>query len=100
MTIDAVKAVINEVGGPERVLGFRFANGYKVVYSTQARKVIKDKLLDINEDINQKMNDMGLYHHKDTMGHTATSYIDFSEIVQVYTVDDPTKPIILRDFME
>ena len=34
MTIDAVKAVINEVGGPERVLGFRFANGYKVVYST------------------------------------------------------------------
>lgn len=32
----------------------------------QARKVIKDKLLDINEDINQKMNDMGLYHHKDT----------------------------------
>lgn len=32
----------------------------------QARKVIKGKLLDINEDINERMNSMGLYHHKDT----------------------------------
>lgn len=93
MTIDVVKAVINEIGGPERVLGFRFANGYKVVYSTHI----------VNPDEDFKViggMEMLLYHHKDTMGHTATSYIDFSEIVQVYTLDDPTKPIILRDFME
>lgn len=32
----------------------------------QARKIIKSKLLDINEDINERMNSMGLYHHKDT----------------------------------
>ena len=29
MTIDAMKAIINEIGGPEGVIGFRQANGTK-----------------------------------------------------------------------
>ena len=33
MQISTIKAVIQEAGGPEYLLGFRFANGYKLVYS-------------------------------------------------------------------
>lgn len=92
MTTDILKAVIEQAGGFDCVAGFRFANGYKVVYSNH---VLKEE-----DFVTIRGMEFLMYHHKDTMGHTATSYLEVEEIVQVYVIDDITKPIILRDFME
>ena len=93
MTIDVLKAVIEQAGGAANVAGFRFANGYKLSYSNH--------ILDLDNDFTTINGvEFLIYHHKDTMGHTATSYILMDELVHVYLIDDITKPIILRDFME
>ena len=93
MTIDVLKAIIEQAGGPVHVAGFRFANGYKLAYSNH--------ILDLDNDFTTINGvEFLIYHHKDTMGHTATSYIMVDELVHVYIIDDVTKPIILRDFME
>lgn len=93
MTIDVLKDVIEQAGGAVHVAGFRFANGYKLSYSNH--------ILDLDKDlVTIDGVEFLIYHHKDTMGHTATSYILVDQLVHVYLIDDVTKPIILRDFME
>jgi hypothetical protein len=41
-----------------------------------------------------------ILHHTDSMGNTATSYLNVDEVVQVYVIDDLSKPIILRDILD
>ena len=93
MTIDVLKAIIEQAGGVVHVAGFRFANGYKLSYSNHTIDLDKDLVTIAGVEFL-------IYHHKDTMGHTATSYILVDQLVHVYLIDDITKPIILRDFME
>ena len=93
MTIDAIKAIVEEAGGPKHVLGFRFANGYKVVFS--------EHVLDLEEDFKVFGDvEIFIYEQHDHQLNKGKSYIIVDEIVQVYTVVDTTKKIYIRDFME
>ena len=91
MTIDALKAVINEVGGPEKIIGFRQANGCKHIFSRVALSLDDLVILGGQEFIKLK--------HKDTMGKEAISYLVMDEVVHVYTIDDVEAGIIIRDVL-
>ena len=91
MTIDALKAVINEVGGPEKIIGFRQANGCKHIFSRVALSLDDLVVLGGQEFIKLK--------HKDTMGKEAISYLVMDEVVHVYTIDDVEAGIIIRDVL-
>ena len=91
MTIDALKAVINEVGGPEKIIGFRQANGCKHIFSRVALSLDDLVVLGGQEFIKLK--------HKDTMGKEAISYLVMDEVVHVYTIDDVEAGIIIRDIL-
>ena len=91
MTIDALKAVINEVGGPEKIIGFRQANGCKHIFSRIALSLDDLVVLGGQEFIKLK--------HKDTMGKEAISYLVMDEVVHVYTIDDVEAGIIIRDVL-
>ena len=93
MTASTVKAVIQDAGGPEYVLGFRFANGYKTVYS--------QNVIDLDNDFVEIDGvELLIFHHNDTFGNKAHSYLDVSEITQVYVRDSLEGKIFIRDFME
>ena len=91
MTIDALKAIINEVGGPEKIIGFRQANGCKHIFSRVALSLDDLVVLGGQEFIKLK--------HKDTMGKEAISYLVMDEVVHIYTIDDIEAGIIIRDVL-
>lgn len=93
MTIDTIKAIVAEAGGEKHILGFRFGNGYKVVFSKH--------ILNIEEDF-KVINgmEMLIFEQYDTFGNLAKSYLDISEIVQVYTLVDINSNICIREIME
>lgn len=93
MNINTVKAIIAEAGGPDYILGFRFANGYKVVYSNHKIDVDKDFVTIGDSELIK-------FEHTDCFGKKGKSYIDVDELVQVYTRDDLEGRISIRDFME
>ena len=92
MTKANIEAIANEIGGFENIVAIRCANGMKFYFSRYALKA--DDFVTMGD-----MEMLKLYH-KDTMGGEATSYLDVSEIVQVLTVTDLTKPIIMRDMLD
>lgn len=94
-SISSVKALIDHVGGPNHVIGFRFANGYKTIYSRPGHKVEPEKdfvVVDGNEYI--------IYEHHDCSGNILLSYLEVEEIVQMYVLPDLKKNIILRDVLD
>ena len=91
MTIDVLKAIINEVGGPEKIIGFRQANGCKHIFSRVALSLDDLVILGGREFIKLK--------HKDTMGKEAISYLVMDEVVHIYTIDDIEAGIIIRDVL-
>lgn len=97
MTIDNIKKIIINEGGPEYVLGFRFANGYKLVYSRH--------LINLDEDfINVDGTELLKYEHVDWSGNKAHSLLEVEEIVQIYFRDELDvnleNKLCIRDFME
>lgn len=93
MTIKTIKAVIADAGGPEYILGMRFANGYKLVYSKH--------LIDPDKDfIEIDGVELLLFEHVDFSGKKAKSYLEVSEITQIYAREDLEGRISIRDFME
>lgn len=92
MTKSVVEAIANEVGGFEHIVAIRMANGTKFYFGRYALKA--DHFVTIGG-----MEFLKLFH-KDTMGGEAVSYLDVSEIVQVCTIEDMEKPIILRDILD
>ena len=91
MTIEAMKAVINEVGGPENIIGFRQANGCKHIFSRVALSL--DDLVELGGQEFIKLK------HKDTMGNEAVSYLVMDEVSHLYTIEDVKKGIIIRDIL-
>lgn len=91
MTIDAMKAVINEIGGPEKIIGIRQANGCKHIFSRFTFKLEDLVVLSGQEFIKLK--------YKDTMGHECISYLVMEEVVHIYTIDDVDAGIIVRDII-
>jgi hypothetical protein len=92
MTKANMEVIANEIGGFENIVAIRCANGSKFYFGRYALKA--DDFVTMGD-----MEMLKLYH-KDTMGGEAISYLDVSEIVQVLTVTDITKPIILRDMLD
>ena len=92
MTANTVKAVIEDAGGPEYLLGFRFANGYKLVYSKY--------VIEMDDFITIDGVELLKFHHTDTFGNKAHSYLEVSEISHVYVRDSLDAKICIRDFME
>jgi hypothetical protein len=92
MTIDALKAIINEIGGPEGVIGFRQANGTKFYFSRYALSL--DDLVTLGGQEFIKL------RHKDTSNREAISYLVIDEVVHVYTIKDVEAGIIIRDVLD
>ena len=92
MTIAALKAIINEIGGPEGIIGFRQANGTKFYFSRYALSLDDLVTLGGQEFIKLK--------HKDTSNREAISYLVMDEIVHVYTIKDVEAGIIIRDILD
>ena len=92
MTIDALKAIIDEIGGPEGVVGFRQANGTKFYFSRYALSL--DDLVTLGGQEFIKL------RHKDTSNREAISYLVMDEIVHVYTIKDVEAGIIIRDILD
>lgn len=92
MTIDALKAIINEIGGPEGVIGFRQANGTKFYFSRYVLSLDDLVTLGGQEFIKLK--------HKDTSNREAVSYLVMDEVVHVYTIKDVEAGIIIRDILD
>ena len=87
-----IEAIANEAGGWDHIVGLRCANGTKTYFGRYA--LSPDDFITFND------NEMMILHHKDSMGNEATSYLMVEEIVQVYTIVDISKPIILRDILD
>jgi hypothetical protein len=92
MTKAVVEAIANDAGGFEHIVGMRMANGTKFYFGRYALKA--------EDFITMGGMEILKLYHKDTMGGEAVSYLDVSEIVQLYTVKDIGKPIILRDILD
>ena len=92
MTIDALKAIIDEIGGPEGVIGFRQANGTKFYFSRYALSL--DDLVTLGGQEFIKL------RHKDTSNREAISYLVIDEVVHVYTIKDVEAGIIIRDILD
>lgn len=87
-----MQAIVDEVGGPQNVVGIRMANGTKFYFSRYALSMDDFVTMGDNEIIKLK--------HKDTMGREAVSYMIVEEIVQVYTVANIDDGIVLRDILD
>ena len=90
MTKSNIEAIANEVGGIEKVVGIRCANGTKFYFSSYA--------LSLDDFVTMGDMEMVKLKHIDTMGNKAVSFLDVSEIVQVYTIEGEN--IILRDILD
>lgn len=87
-----IEAIANEAGGWDHIVGLRCANGTKTYFGRYA--------LSPDDFITFGDNEMMILHHKDSRGNEATSYLLVEEIVQIYTIVDISKPIILRDILD
>lgn len=92
MTKSNMEAIANKLGGFDHIIAIRCANGAKFYFSRYALKA--DDFVTLGDQELLKI------YHKDTMGGEAISYLDVSEIVQVLTVEDLSKPIIMRDMLD
>ena len=92
MNKPVLDAIAEEVGGYDNIVGMRMANGTKFYFGRYALKA--------EDFVNLGGLDLLKLYHKDSMGGEATSYLDVDEIVQVYTVADTSKRIILRDILD
>jgi hypothetical protein len=92
MTKATIEAIANDAGGIEKIVGLRMANGTKFYFSNYA--------LSLDDFVTLAGNEILKLRHKDTMGGEAVSYLIVEEIVQVYTVLDLEKRIILRDILD
>lgn len=92
MNKPVLDAIAEEVGGYDNIVGMRMANGTKVYFGRYALKA--------EDFVTLGGLDLLKLYHKDSMGGEATSYLDVDEIVQVYTVADTSKRIILRDILD
>lgn len=97
MTNQDVKDVVDYIGGPQYIIGFRFANGYKLAYSPRgendtAYRFKVDDLLTIGSTEYLK------FEHHDHENNLAYSLIPTENITQVYYMTDAG--ICFRDVME
>lgn len=92
MTKATIQAIADEVGGPDKIVGMRFANGCKFYFSRYALSM--DDFVTMGDD------DLIKLRHKDTSNREAISYMVVDEIVQVYTVADLEAGIVLRDILD
>lgn len=90
MTKSNIEAIANDIGGIEKIVGIRCANGTKFYFGRYA--------LSLDDFVNMGDMEMVKLKHTDTMGNKAISYLDVSEIVQVYTIEGDN--IILRDILD
>ena len=90
MTKSSIEAIANDAGGIEKIVGIRCANGTKFYFARYA--------LSLDDFVNMGDMEMLKLKHTDTMGNKAISYLDVSEIVQVYTIEGDN--IILRDILD
>lgn len=94
-TINTVKALVEHVGGPKYIIGFRFANGYKTIYSRPGHLLEPDKDFVIIGGTEYL-----IYEHHDSNGHVLLSYLEVEEIAQVYVLPNLKDPINLREVLE
>lgn len=97
MTNSDVKSVVDYIGGYQYVIGFRFANGYKLTYSPRKEndtsyQFKEEDLLEINGV------DYLKFKHHDHENNPAYSIIPTECINQVYYMTDAG--ICFRDIME
>ena len=92
MTKSNIEAIANEVGGIEKVVGIRCANGTKFYFGRYALSLDDLVVLGGQEFIKLK--------HKDTSNREAISYLVMDEIVHVYTIKDVEAGIIIRDILD
>lgn len=97
MTNNDVKSVVDYIGGYQYVVGFRFANGYKLAYSPRAEndtsyQFKEADLLEINGV------DYLKFEHHDHENNLAYSIIPTECINQIYYMTDAG--ICFRDIME
>lgn len=90
MTKGIIEAIANDAGGIEKIVGIRCANGTKFYFSRYA--------LSLDDFVSMGDMEMLKLKHTDTMGNKAISYLDVSEIVQVYTIEGDN--IVLRDILD
>lgn len=94
-TINTVKALVDHVGGPQYIIGFRFANGYKTIYSR------KGHLLEPEKDfVTIDGTEYLIYEHHDSNGHILLSYLEVEEITQVYVLPNLKDNVNLREVLE
>lgn len=92
-----LEAVIEYAGGYKYILGFRFANGYKLAYSPRNEndteyKLKKEDLININGV------DYIRFEHHDHNDNRAYSLIPTENLNQIYYMTD--NGICMRDVME
>ena len=87
-----VQAIAEQAGGWDHIVGIRYANGTKTYFGRYA--------LSPDDFITLDGFELMILHHTDSMGNNATSYLNVDEVVQVYVIDDLSKPIILRDILD
>ena len=92
MTKTTFQAIVDEVGGPEKVVGLRMANGTKFYFSKYT--------LNMDDIVTMGDNEIIKLYHVDTMGRKAISYMILEEVVQIYTIVDAEAGIILRDILD
>lgn len=92
MTKTTFQAIVEEVGGPEKVVGLRMANGTKFYFSKY--------MLNMDDIVTMGDNEIIKLYHVDTMGRKAISYMILEEVVQIYTIVDVEAGIILRDILD
>lgn len=92
MNKPVLDAIANEVGGYDKIVGIRCANGTKFYFG---RYVLSE-----DDFVNMAGLDILKLKHKDCMNREAISYLDVDEIVQVYTVADLELGITLRDVLD
>ena len=96
MTNQAVRDVVDYIGGPEYVIGFRFANGYKLAYSPRGENDTSYRFKD--EDlVTIGCVDYLKFEHHDHENNSAFSLIPTECINQVYYMTDAG--ICFRDVM-
>lgn len=92
MTKATFQAIVDEIGGPEKIVGLRMANGMKFYFSKYALKM--------EDIITMGDSDIIKLYHVDTLGREAVSYMVLEEVVWVYTIEDVEKGIVLRDILD
>lgn len=95
MTIETLKKLIELAGGPAYVMGFRFANGYKVIYSTSGHLVDVEKDFMVVNGV-----EMMTYEHYQDGRVALISYLEVEEIVQLYVLPDLEHDVILRPLLD